>query len=432
MRPVSPRGLAVVAVAVAVLVATIGVAAVLTPVTQSSNDDDPPSTIAAPNATGLAGVHAAGITGSNVTIGVVDVTGFDADHPELADRVVESRSFAPGERVDNRGRNSHGTAAASLVARTAPESDLYLASFDTVDGYERAVEWLVSEDVDVVVAPVAFYGKPDDGTSRVASVAEQATQRGVVFVAPVGNLGRGHWTGRYRPVGDGVHRFEDGTRNYLRPVGGQNLRLWLSWDRQHASEDYTAELYWTNGTARRLVARSQPFPGDDVPNERIVAQLDEGSYYVRVTGPQNETAANLTLESPTHTLQIRTRAESIAAPASAPGVLAVGAYDREHERVAPLSSAGPTRDGRVGVDVVAPHGLPAATKPAGFEGTSAAAPYVAGTVALVLDAGADRPLLTLERSAENLRATGRDPVSGAGRVRPVTAVRLASDDSNDD
>lgn len=365
-----------------------------------------------------------------MTIGVVDVTGFDTSRPMLSNRVVAARSFAPGETVRNGGRTGHGTAAASVVARTAPDSDLYLATFDTADGYEAAVRWLVEEDVDVVVTPITFYGKLGDGTSTVAMVARRAAARGVVFVAPSGNLARGHWDGRYRPTDDG------GTRNYLRTSGDTRLRLWLSWDRRHRSEDYTAKLYWTNGTARRLVARSQPYPADGLPNERVVARVGDGTYYVRVTGPENATDARLTVESPTHALQFRSRARSLAAPATAPRVLTVGAYDRAESGVAPFSAAGPTRDGRVGVDVVAPETYATATDPDGFTGSSAAAAYTAGTAALVLDAGSDATPRAverlLERTADRIRERVPSPRVGHGRLRPARAIRAARNRSSQD
>ncbi len=425
-----------VAVGVALVLAAIGALAVADPFTGLPSQPAEGTPAVPEESSDLAAVHAAGISGANVTVGVVDVTGFDTTRPVLSDRVVAARSFAPGETVRNGGRTGHGTAAASVVARTAPDSDLYLATFDTADGYEAAVRWLIEADVDVVVAPVTFYGKPRDGTSNVAMVARRAAARGVVFVAPSGNLARGHWTGRYRPTEDGVHQFDGGTRNYIRTSGDTRLRLWLSWDRRHRSEDYTAELYWTNGTERRLVARSQPYPADGLPNERVVARVGDGTYYVRVTGPENATDARITVESPTHALQFRSSGRSIAAPATAPRVLTVGAYDRAESSVAPFSSAGPTRDGRVGVDAVAPETHTTATDPDGFTGSSAAAAYTAGTAALVLDAGSDHTPRAverlLERTADRIRETTPHPRIGYGRLRPARAVRAARNRSNQD
>ncbi|MFC6974093.1 S8 family serine peptidase [Halomicroarcula sp. GCM10025709] len=267
---------------------------------------------------------------------------------------------------------------------------------------------------------MSFYGKPDDGESHVADVARAATERGIVFVAPTGNLASAHWNGTYQPVNGGVHSFNGGTRNYLRATDQSRLRLWLSWDSSRRGEDYTAELYWTNGTAHRLVARSQPYLADSVPNERIVAGLRSGTYYVRITGPANATGATLDLESPTHTFQFHSSG-SITAPATAPAVLSVGAYDPQTGGVRSYSSRATGGDATT-VDIVAPDGQSAATKPEGFTGTSAAAAYTAGTVALMLDANRSLTPAGVERgvtsTANDVRATGPDRPPAPGESSP--------------
>lgn len=415
--------------AVALLVAAIGAFAASAPTNRSSPDVDPAS--GADPAARVQALHEAGITGENVSVGIVDVTGFDVDHPSLAGRVVAARGFAPAETVANGGRNEHGTAAASLVAATAPDADLYLASFDTADGYSRAVEWLVDQGVDVLVAPVTFYGKPDDGSSFVSRVVDRAATRGVTVVAPAGNLALGHWTGRYDLVRDGTLRFGAGTRNYLlADEDERDLTLWVSWERAASAENYSVDLYWTNGSGSRLVARSQPYLVDDVPNERIVARLSsDGAYYFEVRGPPNATGTRLEIESPTHTFQHRRPAGSIAAPATARTVVAVGAYDHESTRLEPFSAAGPTVDGHDGVDLLAPDRLDAAGKPDGFVGSSAAAPYLAGVVALLLDAdptlSPDEVEVTLERTAVDVGPSGPDTITGHGRLAPRRAIAVA-------
>lgn len=103
----------------------------------------------------LDALHAAGITGSNVTVGAVDVTGFDRDEPVLAGRLGGARAFGPDATVTADGE-THGTAATRTVAAVAPGADLYLASFDESDDFTSAVRWLVARDVDVtVVVPPA-------------------------------------------------------------------------------------------------------------------------------------------------------------------------------------------------------------------------------------------------------------------------------------
>lgn len=374
--------------------------------------------------TRLSTLHEAGFTGTNVSVGVVDVTGFDTGRRAYRDQVVAARSFGSDESVGNAGRNDHGTAAASTVAAVAPDADLYLASFDAGSGYRRALSWMTSRGVDVVVAPVTFYGKPGDGSSAVDRATARAVRNGTVVVAPLGNMAAGHWRGRYLPARNGSLDFGGGTRNYV-AGNPQSLTLWLSWDEAHRDQDYTAELYWTNGTATRLVQRSRPYEGDDVPNERIVADLDRGSHFVVVRGPSDGTTARLRLESPTHRFQYRNPRGSIAAPATSPGVLAVGAYDRRHGAVAPFSSRGPTIDGRVGVDVVAPSRIRASgDRP--FVGSSAAASYVAAMVVLRVqnrpDASPRDVERAFERAALDVGPPGVDAATGYGRVVPARAV----------
>jgi hypothetical protein len=430
------RRLLMIAALVAVLVAGIGLAAVS--VSTTGDPSTPDSRGGPANATtGLERLHASGVTGEGVTVAVVGVTGFDTDHPALAGRVVEARSFASGETVRNGGRTTHGTAAASLVARTAPDADLYLASFDTADGFRRAVSWALREEVDVVVAPVEFYGVPGDGSSGVADAARLAAAHGATFVASAGNLGRGHWSGQFDPDAAGRHEFPDGPRNYLLDGDGRRATLWLSWSGSGAGAtntsnptDFALELYRIDGTGPRLVAESRPYAGDSVPNERIVARIDPaGTYYYVLRGPRSAAGTRVEVSSSTHAFQFRERAGSVVAPATAEAAVSVGAYDPRDGRVEPFSSAGPTTDGRPGVDVVAPDRLRAAGEPDGLVGSSAAAPYAAGVVALLLDAGGELPPETVERlletTARDVGPDGIDPVAGHGLLAPERAVDAA-------
>ena len=374
----------------------------------------------------LQNLHGEGVTGENVTVAVLDPTGFDTDHPTLVGRVAATRAFAPAEGIGNGGQTEHGTAAAVVVARTAPAAQLYLASFNGADEFVEAVDWAIHHDVDVIVAPVGFYGKRGDGSSQVARAAAAAVDQGIVFVAPSGNIGQNHWRGTFTPDDDGRHQFQGGVRNYLLGERRQ-VSLWVSWPAEPPNGSYALELYQTNGSDSRLVARSQPFPGDELANERIVADVDpDGTYYVVLRGSANADGTVVELASPTHSFQYQRRARSVVAPATAESVISVGAADATGERVAPFSSAGPVGAGRPGVDVVAPGVQNVTGRPTPFEGSSAAAAYVAGVAALLFQAA---PSLSpaaveglLETTARDLGRPGVDAVSGAGLVHPVEAV----------
>jgi len=377
-------------------------------------------------------LHGAGLTGDGVSVGVVVATGVDASRSAVSERVVSARSFGSDDGGDDR----HGTATADVVARIAPDSDLYVASFDTASGFEDAMDWLSREDVDVVVAPVSFYGRPGDGSSRVARVADRAASSGSVVVAPVGNVGTGHWEGSFDPDRSGTHRFAGGPRNYLRATGERTVSLWLSWNGSGAAPrgarpgNFTLELRRQTGDGSRVVARSRPFAGTDRRDEWLTATLSPGgTYYFVVDGPANATATRLEISSPTHAFQYRERGGSVVAPATARRVLAVGAADPATGDPRPYSGAGPVDGVRPGVDVVADDRQPTPVLDGDFRGTSAASAYAAGVVALMLDANPELSPKEVEAIVEvtavEAGPEGVDPVAGHGYLAAERAVERA-------
>ncbi|ESP87617.1 subtilase protease [Candidatus Halobonum tyrrellensis G22] len=419
---------------VVVLVAVV--LAAISGVAIRSAPPDPLAVVAdeeAAEPTGVGGVdplHDAGLTGEGVRVGIVDATGFALPSDRVQGAVSARRRFgkaAVGERPGGR----HGAAAAETVHRLAPGASLYLASFSTPGEFERAVEWLVRNDVDVLLVPVAFYGRRGDGSSRVAAVVTAAAEAGVTVVTAAGNTRSGHWAGRFDPDDDGVHRFAGGSRSYLLNGSTGRVSVWLRWSRVNRSQraNVTVSLYRSRGDRATLVAQSRPYRRDETPNVWLSERVDPGgSYYVEITGPADLDGVPLELVSPTHRLQYITQSGSVVAPATARRALTVGAVDRRTGRLEPFSSVGPVDD-RPGVDVVAPSGFHLPARADRFVGTSAAAAYAAGVVALVLDAN---PVLTprrveavVESTAVETGPDGVDPVTGSGRLDPITVVRRA-------
>jgi len=251
----------------------------------------------------IARVHEAGVTGENVSVGVLDVTGFETDTDVLDGRVVETKQFGSGGGAVG-GDRTHGTATAATVARLAPDASLYLGRFETVEEYATALDWLVEQDVDVVVTPVAYAGTLGDGRSELARATTNATEQGVTVVAPAGNLGRGHWLGEYEPTDDGVHRFDGRTLNPISGPAGR-AEFWLTTDGD--PEAYRLELHEITGdNETELVAQSVPHESGSVPSERLTVRMDDGRYALVLRGPENETGARIRVASATHSLaQIR-------------------------------------------------------------------------------------------------------------------------------
>jgi len=113
---------------------------------------------------------------------------------------------------------------------------------------------------------------------------------------------------------------------------------------------------------------------------------------------------------------------SLSAPADAASALTVGAVDvLSPDTIEDFSSRGPTEDGRIKPDLVAPDQVSTTTySPEPFGGTSASAPHVAGAAALVKQANPSfspqQVKAFLEGRAVDLGSTGKDNDYGSGRL----------------
>ncbi|MFC7226189.1 S8 family serine peptidase [Salinirubellus salinus] len=365
-------------------------------------------------------LHRAGLTGENVTVGIVDAD-FRMSDPEIAGQVAAYRSFG-----GSGGNWEHGTAVASVVADTAPDAKLYLASVgDTTspEAYREATDWLRASGVDVVLDAGSYLGQPSDGTGEVAAIAEE-TARETVFVAAAGNYGRSHWHGRGSTDAEGHVQFVPGVHtNDL--AGGATVagpvRVTARWE-DVGGEGYDLLLYRRTAGPDPVVARGSEVVGR--PVEHIATTVREGRYYVVVRAPDGPSGRLDVYAS--RPLSQHSTSGSLTAPATARGVLAVGAVDREGE-VAAFSSRGPVGD-RLGVDLVAPDTVAAPGTDAG-QGTSYAAPYVAGTAALLIEG---HPSFTpaqvrsvLRYSAVDTGLEGPDAETGYGRLDAGAAAEFA-------
>lgn len=302
----------------------------------------------------------------------------------------------------------HDTAVASVVAERARDSSLYLASVGyepTPDEYARAIEWLVAQDVDVIVDAGSYFPRTADGRERIAEAAERAATSGTVFVTSGGNTAKRHWRGTAAD-GGWVAFGDDGTQGNRLGNGtiDGTVTLRLYWE---DAADYDLYLYRDTPGEDTLVAKSTRESGYA---EAIDAVLPRGNYYVAVyardpgTGPVDLYAAR-------HRLAFAGANGSAIAPTAAPGVISVGAVG-SNGRLAEYSPADTDvrADGTVRLD-----------DGTLLRGTSAAAPRVASVVvAMTAEAGGDT--LTPAEIEQLLRTTAED-----GRVDPAAAVAAAAD-----
>ncbi|MEV4245841.1 S8 family serine peptidase [Streptosporangium canum] len=145
---------------------------------------------------------AGGHDGAGVKIAVLD-TGIDAKHPDLVDKIAESRSFIPGQEVqDGHGHGTHvastiagsGAAASGKFKGVAPGARLIVGKVldDSGSGLDsqavEGMEWAAASGAKVI--SMSLGSGPTDGTDPMSqAVNTLSASTGVLFVIAAGNSG---------------------------------------------------------------------------------------------------------------------------------------------------------------------------------------------------------------------------------------------------
>ncbi|WP_433916473.1 S8 family peptidase [Streptomyces sp. NBC_01744] len=144
---------------------------------------------------------AEGYDGKGTKVAVLD-TGIDPTHPDVKDRILESKSFVPGQEVLD--KHGHGTHVASTIAGSgaasdgvnkgvAPGTDLIIGKVLSNEGSGEdsgiiaAMEWAKAEGADVVSMSLGS-DIPDDGTDPMSQAVDAlSADGGPLFVIAAGN-----------------------------------------------------------------------------------------------------------------------------------------------------------------------------------------------------------------------------------------------------
>jgi subtilisin family serine protease len=387
-----------------------------------------------------------GFTGQNVKVGVIDLgfTGYQTrqsqgDLPASLTTV----DFCSGQF--NAAGGEHGAAVAEIVYEMAPGIQLYLLCVGTEVQLGQAKDYAKSNGISVLVMSVSWFNTSrGDGSGSASSpnlTVADARASGILWVNAAGNRAQQHYGAVFSDTdggGSGSHNFagaDNGNTIFLSP--GQSVCIFLRWDSWPVtSQDFDLYLFAQAGTT--LVAYSEALQtGGQPPTEQFCYANNTGSgqnfsiYVEKYIASSNPYFELFIMPGPN--LEYQTAAGSITEPASSPNAMAVAAICWQNNRREDYSSQGPTIDGRTKPDIAgqsvvssASYGgfgsCPGGSNGAGgFNGTSAAAPHVAGAAALIKGAN---PSFTpaqiqslLEGRALDLGAGGKDNLFGSGKLQ---------------
>jgi len=371
----------------------------------------------------------AGSTGAGVKLGIVDL-GFDKyverlsfDLPASVDASCTRRPLENGEE--------HGQAVAQISHEVAPGAELFFANVGTVTELGQAVDCLIGKGVTVINHSVGWmYTGPGDGTGPVNAIVDDAASRGVFWANAAGNHAEGHWAGVWSdPDGNGWLNFTPTDEHQDFNTGPDDrVVVGMRWSDPWGTACNDFDLYLLTSTGAVITASEnvQDCSVGSQPIEYVVDYANGYPYSIAVRRVRDAGGPPPTIELITfhHELLYQVPANSFLQPADnrSAGMASVGAVSwQDPSRIQPFSSRGPTTDGRIKPDLVAPDTVSVASYayPA-MRGTSGSAPHVAGAAALVKSAhptfGPEQIKSYLAQRVTDLGSPGADTTFGSGRL----------------
>jgi subtilisin family serine protease len=382
---------------------------------------------------GVPAFRARGYGGEGARVAVLDL-GFKDYQALLGTELpskVHARSFfrSPSGNGDIAGENEdHGTACAEIVADVAPDAEIYLVNVESPLDLQSAVDWLAKEKVSVISHSVGWYFGGLDGTGPIDDIADGAARRGMLWVNAAGNEAERHtWARAADADSDGLLEFdgEGDERLDFTLAPGEELALALLWDSWPTSTNLDMALEVVDGSDNVVATSDLEYAGYPYAFRYVdIAVGGPTALAARVRlkrGVLTDRTVHVFRIGSGTRMQDHSRPDrSLLAPADSPNVLTVGAVDYSTELLDSYSSRGDYDEGPQKPEICGPVGVSTATYGRfGFRGTSAAAPHVAGTAALLTSAGLRGGIADLNLSRDEVRSLLRDHAKPAPSITPL-------------
>lgn len=341
---------------------------------------------------GICKAHEMNLSGQGVSIALID-SEFYMDR--LAEREMPRKliklynaSYSQAER--------HGTACAELIADVAPNVTLYLFGLEGAASEEDFLEVIqeiskLDRKIDIVSCSSDFDVGLFDGEDEICKAISNLTARGTIWINSAGSGGQSHWSGQFQDADeDDFNEFavDDETIEFA-AERGDLITATLSWNDSSSRAVNDFDLYIIAPDGSSAVSRYDQkgiYGQRPVEFAWKVANVN-GNYSIKIK-KYKSSGSNVTFQLLTsHDLgEHNVESSSLAIIASCPDVIAVGAVDWATMQIESFSPRGPTIDGRIKPDLVAPTNVTTSSYlPDMFNGTSSSAPYVAAMMALVME-----------------------------------------------
>ena len=383
--------------------------------------------------------------GNGIRIGVIDL-----DFDGLTE--ANNQSVIPGFYIAQNYTSDpledtvdvHGTACLEILYDHAPGALYFVYKIANLTHLGNVVNNAKSNNLDILSHSLAWFNTGwHDNSGNACLAANDAADNGVLFFTAAGNYANQNWSGNFIDAdNDNLHEWTGNDEiNNLTLAPGITLNAYLNWNNDLPA-DYDL---WIVNQAGNILASSTSSSGFESASftNTGTSNINVGVVVNYISGAKPV----FQLLTPRRNLETSVASNSLISPANSinPRVISVGAVHMNIYDTLPgsnvivnYSSQGPTNDGNMGIDIVAPTSTTTVSYNGGFSGTSCATPNAAGMTAAFWSAhpylSSSGVIMIIERKAELYKdwgASGVDPIYGKGGVYlydyyPLTRYLLRS------
>lgn len=351
----------------------------------------------------------------------------------------------------------HGTQVLETIVAVAPEVDLYACEYDTFDSFSLCIDWMIASGVNIINHSAGVPALPLNGSSRWSMQVDRAAQANILWVNSAGNFAQGYYTDVITDNNlNSLHEFR-GNAGIVEALGiapiendatGVVMLSWLDNNGVPANE-IDIDLQVIDAQSGEIIASSYNAKSglpDEQALEYLAFEMDIPFAVQIIDRDGTASGVRFALFVEFATLPSGEAQRSIIAPGDSLNSLTVGSL--QGVNLAPYSSRGPLATGAIKPDLVAPSEIQFLDG-SQFVGTSAAAPVVAGSAALIWQANPEFTannvrVFLLNATQDDDQILGNDINFGNGRlfmplplstavVQPTTSAQseLASSSSTE-